>query len=704
MMNEENKIPEMEETLSPVVNNYLEENTPVIESAAVNDLSEVEAEVEVDSHVQVEVEPIEEEVILSVEEILPEASDVVMQTETEAETHQMNQVPVLPEEAPDAHLTADNGMDSEVETEESEELTSTEEPYASVDYSTLSKEELMALSAEALTLIPKESVKRLQNIRPYLDEMFKQDKKAALLAHTEVGNEADTFEYAEDINKDRFYAFLRQAQDARTDERKRIEEEKMKNLIRKRQLLAELKALTEADETRESVDQVKKIQAEWKTIRAVPNENVQELWDSYNFYLNKFYDNHSINLELKDLDRKKNLYYKIDLCKKVEELHQETSAKKCFILLNKYQDEFKNTGPVPKEFNEEIWTRFKTALDAVYAEKKVLLDEMDAVHNENLKLKEILVEKATLISSTAYDNIKQWNHKTDELNILFEEWKKIGPVPKANNEPIWKAFREQFNEFYKNKSAYFEQINKDRKANLLFKEDLCKQAEALMNNDDFAHTTKEFLRLQEEWKKGGPVPEKVSNAIWKRFRTACDTFFENKNRVFKDKKKQEEESLNDKLALIARVNALLETEDKDNAVQSLKEIHQLWQNAGFVPFNKKNEVHQAYEVALQAVNKKFDIRRERLNEGSGRTHYSNVLSAPNGGAKVKQEEIKIKEKIRFLEGEIATWENNIEFFARSKNAEKLKQEIQSKIDKSNGQIDRLKKELKEIKSLATEKV
>lgn len=684
-----------------------ENNIPEMEAAEQTELSQPAEETSQDN-LSVEPTNATEQGILAtseaLEEIQPEVKDEKISEESEVNEDVI--VSVLPEESPESTRQEDvlSEMDmEESETEQEEEDASTSAALP-VDLSTLSKEELMALSAEALTLIPKESVKRLQNIRPYLDDIFKQERKAALQAYTEAGNEAETFEYTEDINKERFYAFLKQAQEARTEERKRIEEEKMKNLIRKRQLLAELKALTEADETKESVDQVKKIQAEWKTIRAVPNENVQELWDSYNFYLNKFYDNHSINLELKELDRKKNLYYKIDLCKKVEELHQETSAKKCFILLNKYQDEFKNTGPVPKEFNEEIWTRFKTAVDAVYAEKKVLLDELDSLHNENLKLKEILVEKATLISSTAYDNIKQWNQKTDELNSLFEEWKKIGPVPKANNETIWKAFREQFNEFYKNKSAFFEQINKDRKANLIIKEDLCKQAEALMNNEDYAQTTKEFLRLQEEWKKTGPVPEKVSNAIWKRFRTACDTFFENKNRVFKDKKKQEEESLNEKLALIERVNSLLETEDKENAVNTLKEIHQLWQNAGFVPFNKKNEVHQAYEKALQAVNKKFEIRREKLNEGSARMHYSNVLSSPNGGAKVKQEEIKIKEKIRFLEGEIATWENNIEFFARSKNAEKLKQEIQSKIDKSNGQIERLRKELKEIRSLAAENV
>lgn len=624
-----------------------------------------------------------------------------IQTEMEANlpADELDENP-LPEISEEVHEDQDDHDDHENQ----EETAIAEAEVVQLDYDSLSIEELMSQAAAALSLSPKESLKKLQLIRPVLDERFKQERKEALKAYTDAGNLAETFEYVDNIHKEQFYAMFRQAQDSRADERKRIEEEKEKNLIRKRQLLAELKTITEKDESKESVEQVKKIQSEWKSIRAVPSEKVQELWDSYHYYLNKFYDNVSINIELKELDRRKNLEYKIDLCKKVEELHEEENLKRCFILISKYQDEFRNTGPVQKEFNEEIWNRFKSAVDGVYASKKALMDELEEKLNDNLKLKRMLVEKASLIANVPYDQIKIWNQKTEELNKLFEEWKTIGPVPKAENESIWKEFRGHFNDFFKHKSVFFEDINKQRKANLLMKENLCKEAEALQESEDFVKTTKEMLRLQEEWKKTGPVPEKLSNAIWKRFRTACDRFFERKQQVFGEKRKQEEESLQEKEGLINRLNALLETEDKENAEKELKEVHQLWMNTGFVPFNKKQEINQKYDTALQAVRKKFEIRREKLQEGSAKEHYQTMLNTPNGNSRLKQEEFKIRERIKFLKGEIDTWQNNMEFFAKSKNADKLRQEIQAKIDKSLGQMDRLNKELKEIKSLSTEKV
>jgi hypothetical protein len=572
-----------------------------------------------------------------------------------------------------------------------------------IDYSTLTKEELMALAAASLSKIPKEAVKRLQNIRPYLDEIFKLDRKAALDTFIEEGGEAENFEFSEDLLRDQFYVLFKQAQEARAEERKRIEDEKLKNYARKKEILNLLMELTEKDETLQSIEEVKKLQAEWKIIRAVPKENVQELWDSYHYYLNKFYDNHSINLELKELDRKKNLDFKIDLCKKIEELHEEKSIKKTFILLNKYHDEFKNTGPVPREFSEEIWARFKGASDAVYNEKRAVLEEIEGKQTINLQLKQVLVEKASIIAASSYNNIKDWNVKTDELNAIFEEWKAIGPVPKSNNEVIWKAFREHFNEFYKNKSEYFQQKNKERKTNLALKEALCKRAEELMNGEDFGNTTKEILKLQNDWKAIGAVPDKVSNAIWKRFRTACDTFFSRKQANYQDKKEVEEANLAERQVLIEKVNALLEADSKATALAGLKEINKSWLSSGFVPFKVKNEINSTYDKAVEAVYKKFELSKESMRTGQAKEHYNSIMALPNGSSRVKQEELKVREKIRFLKGEIETWENNIEFFARSKNADKLKQEIQSKIDKSNSQIARLMQELNTIKALEKEK-
>jgi hypothetical protein len=648
-------------------------------------------ETEMEENVQAEIveETIEPETAVVIETITetPEATDTAQNESAEESTT----------------VIAEDQQEEEEDDSDSEDTSNDDSDNEDLDYSTLGKEELMAIAATALNKIPKEAVKRLQNIRPYLDEIFKLERKVALDAFVEEGGEMESFEFADDIYRDQFYTLFKQAQEARAEERQRIEEEKLKNYTRKKEILNLLMELTEKDETLQSIDEVKQLQSEWKVIRAVPKEHDQELWDSYHFYLNKFYDNHSINLELKELDRKKNLDFKIDLCKKIEELHEEKSIKKTFILLNKYHDEFKNTGPVPREFSDEIWSRFKSASDAVYTEKRAILLEIEGKQTINRQLKQVLVEKASIIGAVSYDNIKDWNAKTDELNAIFEEWKAIGPVPKADNEAIWKTFREHFNEFYKNKSEYFQQKNKERKTNLNQKEALCKRAEELMNSEDFGTTTKEILKLQNDWKAIGAVPDKVSNAIWKRFRTACDTFFNRKQSNYQDKKEVEEANLTERKSLIEKVTALLESESKETVLASLKEINKAWMSSGFVPFKQKNDINSAYDKAVEAVYKKFELSKENMRTGQAKEHYSSLMALPNGTSRVKQEEIKVKEKIRFLKGEIETWENNIEFFARSKNADKLKQEIQSKIDKSNSQISRLLQELTTIKTLNKEK-
>jgi hypothetical protein len=639
---------------------------------------------------------------LQTEELKEEMTDNVEQQETVVKPVETIEAPK--EETVESTATKEQQEEEEDDdNSESDDQNNDDTENEDADYSTLGKEELMTLAASALDKIPKEAVKRLQNIRPYLDEIFKSERKTAFDAYVEEGGESDNFEFADDIHREQFYTLFKQAQEARAEERKRIEDEKRKNYARKKEILSLLMELTEKDETLQSIDEVKKLQAEWKIIRAVPKEHVQELWDSYHYYLNKFYDNHSINLELKELDRKKNLYFKIDLCKKVEELHEENSIKRTFILLNKYHDEFKNTGPVPREFSDEIWSRFKAASDAVYNEKRAILIEIEGKQTINLQLKQVLVEKSSIISAVAYENIKDWNVKTDELNAIFEEWKAIGPVPKANNETIWKAFREHFNEFYKNKSEYFQHKNKERKTNLIQKEALCKRAEELMNNEDFNSTTKEILKFQSDWKTIGAVPDKVSNAIWKRFRTACDTFFNRKQASYQDKKEVEEANLAERKVLIEKVNSLLEADKKETVLDSLKEINRAWMSSGFVPFKLKNEINSNYDKAVEAIYKKFELSKDNIRTGPTKEHYSSLMALPNGSSRVKQEEIKVKEKIRFLKGEIETWENNIEFFARSKNADKLKQEIQSKIDKSNSQITRLSQELNTIRALNKEK-
>jgi hypothetical protein len=494
------------------------------------------------------------------------------------------------------------------------------------------------------------------------------------------------------------------AQEARSEEKKRIEDEKLKNLEIKNSIIDRIKVLTESDETVHSIEEIKKLQNEWKAIRAVPKNYLQELYDRYHFYLDKFYDNLAINRELKELDRKMNLSTKIELCNKVDALQKEPSLKRAFILLAKYQEEFKNTGPVPKEFSEEIWSRFKSTVDHIYSQRKAQFDVIQEKRNENLKLKEVLVEKARLIASHTPTKLNDWKSNFDELNKLMDEWKTVGQVPKANNETIWQQFREQFNVFSKNRNEFYKRLNSDRKSNIALKEDLCRRAEELKENEDFNYTTKEFLKLQEEWKTVGPVPEAISQSLWKRFRKACDAFFEKKQLHFQERKGQEMLNLELKQAVINELTELESNTNGEEVLAKLRELQEKWNAIGFVPLKHKKDITDTYQTKSNAIYKKFRSNRDQFKQAHMKEHYHQISSQPGGDKKLGDDERRLREKIRGLKTEIETWENNIEFFARSKNADKFRKDIEDKIARANGQIEGLNKELAVLRAAKTEKV
>lgn len=577
-----------------------------------------------------------------------------------------------------------------------------DEDQPSVDYSKLGIEGLLKEAVECNKLMPKEAIKRLKDIRSHLEGKLRDDKKEKLNAFVEADNDPDDFVYETDKDvRKQFDQIFQLAKDSVEEEKKRIENEKLKNLDRKRELLKKLEEITQSDETMDSLESVKEIQREWKTIRAVPREDIQELWDNYHVLLDKFYDNHSINIELKELDRKKNLAIKIDLCEKVLKLKEMKSLKRSFILLNKYNEEFRNTGPVPREFNQEIWDKFREACDSVYQSKKELLEMEDQKRNDNLKLKEVLVERAAVLVAKPNKTARDWKNRTKDLDGLMEEWKKIGQVPRAVNEDIWSRFRASFNEFYKEKNAFFKTLFKQQKANLILKEDLCKKAEEIQSRTDFNDATKELLKLQEEWKSIGPVPDKVSNAIWKRFRKACDTFFEAKQSHYHGQRSEEIENQKSKEALINRIQELSANKDakKEEILGELKNIQAEWRGIGFVPFKVKNSLQKQYNDASDTVYAKFKIDKENLKSGQLEEHYASLLDLPNGRQKLVDEERKLRKKMDFLTGEIDTWETNIQFFARSKNADKLRADIDAKVSKAREQIDRLSREKRMIRKL-----
>lgn len=603
----------------------------------------------------------------------------------------------------DTHKVAITATIDEQNNELRKAVTSTEVTDQEQDTDSLqdkSLEELVSLANEMLVLTPKVAAEKLKVIKNVFYEKYNTAKNEAKEIFEKENTDSEiNFKYEKSNLTNQLTEIDAKVKQSREEEKLRIEQEKKKNLATKEALLNKLEEIVSNDETLDSISQVKDIQREWKAIRVLPKEAVSGLWDRYNLLQNKFYDNHGINLELKELDRQKNLEAKIDLTKKVEELHKEKSIKRCFILLNKLHEDFKNVGPVPQESREPIWLAFKSASDAVYEAKRAVYEELEKGKEENLEKKVLLVEKAEIFNAVQPETIKDWNEKTKVFEELFGEWKKVGPVPKSDKDAAWTKFNGIRNEFYTGRKAFFKEINAEKGTNLKAKEVLCESVETLAESKDWAETTKKILNAQADWKKIGPVPEKVNQAIWKRFRSACDKFFEAKNSAFSGKREEEKENLVKKEALVKSLTELGTKEvSHKEAFAELKQINADWRTAGFVPHKDVKRISKAYDEANNTVYTKYSKQIEEAKAANLGDHYVSIKeSSPDGVKQLEREEFGIKKRIGGLKEEIASIERNMSFFAMSKTAEKMLKEFEVKIEKAKKQIDKLKVELSAIK-------
>ncbi len=484
---------------------------------------------------------------------------------------------------------------------------------------------------------------------------------------------------------------------------------KLRNLDAKKAILEELKELISSEETlKKTYDQFKDLQAKWKEIGLVPSTEINNLWQNYHFLVEKFFDKVKISKELRDLDLKKNLERKMELCEKAEELLIEPSVIRSFQQLQKYHEEWKEIGPVPQDKRDEIWERFKTATDKINERRREHYNSLTKDQDTNLLAKTALCEKAEQLASMEIDNLKDWQDKTREVNELLKVWKSIGPAPKKENDEIWEKFKTFLNGFFTNKKEFFSKIKQEQLNNFNIKLDIVKQAEALKDSTDWRKTTQELINLQKEWKNIGPVPRKHSDKIWKRFRAACDEFFHNKAKFFSTVVESEKENLDKKLDLISRIEAWEAGKDKAVNLEALKGFQREFTEIGHVPIKDKNRVHDAFRMA---INKHLDglkissydlrpaaeyrSRQESSYDDSGDGRYqrrSGGGSSGSGGGEWGSLSIKVSK----LREEILLWENNIGFLAHSKKADLLRQEFEKKIQDAKTELAQLEAKLKSM--------
>jgi hypothetical protein len=680
--------PEAEEIISEM---------PVVEEP----VAETPAAEEIVSEMPVVEEPVaetpaEEEIVSEIPVVEKQVAEIPVVQDTEHHPEIHADAAILQEIAEmDVH-----GAEAEIEEEEEEAIEFHEEILEK--YDDYDRDKLVDILEET---VKEENILKIKTrvalIKVAFLRLSKEYRQLMLDNHIQAGGTRENYTPATDPLIEKFNHVFETYKKNKIKFNEQQEVVKLRNLDAKKAILEELKELINSEETlKKTYDQFKDLQVKWKEIGLVPSTEINNLWQNYHFLVEKFFDKVKISKELRDLDLKKNLERKMELCEKAEELLIEPSVIRSFQQLQKYHEEWKEIGPVPQDKRDEIWERFKTATDKINERRREHYNELTKDQDDNLAAKTALCEKAEQLASMEIDNLKDWQDRTREVNELFKVWKTIGPAPKKENDEVWEKFKTFLNGFFTNKKEFFSKIKQEQLNNFNLKLDIVKQAEALKESDDWRKTTQELINLQKEWKNIGPVPRKHSDKIWKRFRAACDEFFHNKAKFFSTVVESEKENLDKKLDLIRRIEEWSAGKDKTANLETLKGFQREFTEIGHVPIKDKNRVHDAFR---QAINKHFDGLKISSYEMRPNAEYrsrqeSSYDNADDGRYQRRSggggEWSTLSTKVSKLREEILLWENNIGFLAHSKKADLLRQEFEKKIQDAKLELAQLEAKLK----------
>jgi hypothetical protein len=561
-----------------------------------------------------------------------------------------------------------------------------------VVYANLSKDELLIALKKLLSSIDfMKADHKVNEIKTYFDELYNSEKNEALDKFVNEGGVVDDFNFKKSDADQEFLALIHDFKVKKTEFFKDQEKQKDRNLEAKNAILDKLRDLVDGEETTLSINTIKSIQEDWKKIGQVPSSQNKNLWASYNALMDRFYDNRSIYFELKELDRKKNLEHKIELCEKAESLIEIEELSDATKILNELHEEFKHIGPVPREEQEALWTRFKTASDAVYDKRKDFYESQKEVYSENLITKQKIIDKLDVLKDFSSSKIKDWNTKTKEVLAIQKEWDAIGPVPKENGKEVNRKFWSAFKHFFQNKNSFFKELDEVRLTNKNKAEELITKAEELVNSLDWQETANKLITLQQEWRKLGPTPEKVRDSLYAKFKEACDKFFENRRSANKAVNREFDDNLEAKIALCESIKQEADSEGKSE--ESLEAMIHQFNEIGFVPRKNMKEVLAKFNDAVEYYVEKLGREGGNKDEFLFRLNLNKLQTDPNGSRVLNKKEHGIRKQISDLENNITLWKNNLEFFTASKTADKLKEQFDDKIKKAETEIDKLKKKL-----------
>lgn len=632
----------------------------------------------------------------SIEPVMPEvdeASDSPAEIKVENEPDHSAEVEVSIEEKIEL-LSADeedfdDSEDEEVETHPDEQK---------YDYSGLSELELVTALKEMLaSLSYAELAGKVENIKANFYKKHKNHQAALKETFIKEGGHEEDFVAEENPYEAELKDMLKQYQQKKADFAKDQEAEKEHNLKIKYEIIEEIKNLINRKESiNKTFQEFKDLQQRWREVGLVPQASMKDLWDTYHHHVENFYDYIKINKELRDLDLKRNLEEKISICEKTEALLLEPSVVKAFNSLQKFHEQWREVGPVPRDKKDEIWERFKAATTQINKKHQDYFENRKKTQKKNYEAKIALCEKAEEFSTLDLSSHKAWEDKSKELVELQKYWRTIGFAPKKENNEVYERFRAACDAFFDKKREFYSSHKEVQTNNLQMKLDLCVQAEALKESTDWKKTTDELINIQKKWKEIGPVPRKQSDIVWKRFRAACDYFFQRKASFFSNIDSEQEDNLKLKNELIQEVVDFKSTGNDNDDFEKLRDFQRRWTDIGHVPINEKNNTQKRFRDAINIQFDKLRTEDKERNLLKYKNKMSEIHNATKGNNKLYLERDKHLSKLRQLETDLVTLKNNIGFFAQSKNAEALINDVKRKIAQNEEQIEYLKEKIRVI--------
>jgi len=449
------------------------------------------------------------------------------------------------------------------------------------------------------------------------------------------------------------------------------------------------------DDANKNFTEFKKLQQQWNEVTLVPQAKVNELWKNYQLYVEKFYDLLKLNNEFREYDFKKNLEIKTHLCEAAEKLAEEPDVVSAFHQLQKLHAEFRDTGPVAKELREEIWARFKAASTVVNRRHQQHFEAQKEAERNNLDQKTVICEIIEGIDYSELTTFAAWDNKTQEVIALQSKWKTIGYAPQKMNVKIFERFRKACDEFFHKKSDFFKQLKENMNENLEKKRALCEKAESLKDSTDWKATAEILAKLQKEWKTIGPVAKKHSDAIWKRFITACDYFFEQKNKATSSQRSLEQENLEKKKAILEKLAAIGKDADAEEAVQQVRDLMKEWNGIGYVPIKDKDKIYKQYRTLIDNLFERFNLTASNKKLSNFKSSISTIQDGnPQTLYREREKLVRVAENMK---NELLTYENNLGFLnASSKKGNSLLTELNRKVEKLKGDIELIKQKIKVI--------